>query len=364
MGHPLPENRINLVRPLLWVGLAVSAALVPVPAAVVERFYSNGFYAAFQPRVTTLSNAVRFPVLDAVLVAAVAGWAALVARDFMRLHPWWRAARRVAGRTAVWASIGYLLFAAGWGFNYRRLRLAETLPFDAARVNQPGVAAAASASVAQLNALHPAARVDVVPLADVAEQVPAEAMRLALADVGRSHPLVPGRPKVSMLDLYFRRAGVDGMTDPVFLETLVASTLLPVERPMIVAHEWAHLAGVADEGEANFVGWLACLRGSPGAQYSGWLFLYSELMQSLPARERTPIAAALAAGPRADLAAIRDRVARQVSPRVSAAGWRVYDSYLKANRVEAGAASYGQVVRLVLGARLASGREPLAPAGR
>jgi hypothetical protein len=45
---------------------------------------------------------------------------------------------------------------------------------------------------------------------------------------------------------------------------------------------------------------------------------------------------------------------------MSAAGWRVYDSYLKANRVEAGAASYGEVVRLALGARLASGWQPLS----
>ena len=50
--------------------------------------------------------------------------------------------------------------------------------------------------------------------------------------------------------------------------------------------------------------------------------------------------------------AIRDRYAQDVNTRVSAAGWRVYDSYLKANRVAAGAASYDEVVRLVLGLRL------------
>jgi hypothetical protein len=32
--------------------------------------------------------------------------------------------------------------------------------------------------------------------------------------------------------------------------------------------------------------------------------------------------------------------------------WRVYDRYLKANRIEEGAASYAQVVRLLLGTRL------------
>ena len=47
------------------------------------------------------------------------------------------------------------------------------------------------------------------------------------------------------------------------------------------------------------------------------------------------------------------RYAREVSPRVSTAGWRVYDSYLKANRVAAGTASYDEVIRLVLGTRVA-----------
>ncbi len=162
---------------------------------------------------------------------------------------------------------------------------------------------------------------------------------------------VAARPKVTLFDLYFRRAGVEGMTDPYFLETLVQRDLLPFERSFVIAHEWSHLAGFADESEANFVGWLTCLRGSVANQYSGWLFLYNELSRVVRARDRGPLAAALAPGPRADLIAIADRYRRQVNPHVSAAGWRVYDRYLKANRVAAGTASYDQVVRLVLGVR-------------
>ena len=170
---------------------------------------------------------------------------------------------------------------------------------------------------------------------------------------------VVARPKHSMLDWYFRRAGVDGMTDPFFLETLVAGGLLPFERPFIVAHEWSHLAAITDEGEANFTGWLACVRGAPANAYSGWLFLFGELTRVVNGRDRAALSDALAAGPRADLRAIRERSEREISPRVSAVGWRVYDSYLKANRVEAGAASYDEVVRLVLGIRV-GGRPVLA----
>ena len=148
------------------------------------------------------------------------------------------------------------------------------------------------------------------------------------------------------------------MTDPFFLETLIESDVLPFERPAIVAHEWSHLAGFADESEASFVGWLTCIRGSTSDQYSGWLALYEELWRAVDARRRTVLADRLAPGPRADLTAISERLRRQLNPIVFAAGWRVYDRYLKANRIEAGTASYGEVVRLVLGTRFGPGWTP------
>src|SRR5436853_356322 len=108
-------------------------------------------------------------------------------------------------------------------------------------------------------------------------------------DLGASGTTVPARPKSTLLDLYFRPAAVAGMTDPFFLETLIESDLLPVERPFVVAHEWSHLAGFADEGEANFAGWLTCTRADAPAQYSGWLFLFGELVNGLPASGRAAL---------------------------------------------------------------------------
>jgi hypothetical protein len=95
--------------------------------------------------------------------------------------------------------------------------------------------------------------------------------------------------------------------------------VLPFERPFVVAHEWSHLAGIADEGEANFTGWLACVRGSAPNAYSGWLFLYGELARVVSASDRASLSGALAAGPRADLRAMRERYEREVSPGVSRA---------------------------------------------
>jgi hypothetical protein len=203
--------------------------------------------------------------------------------------------------------------------------------------------------VERLNGLHaPAHRAGWRPLQEVDGEL-AVAFARVQKEVGLSGGTVPSRPKQSLFDLYFVKAGVAGMTDPYFLETLAASDLLPFERPFVVAHEWSHLAGFGDEGEANFVGWLTCIRGTDAHEYSGWLFLYRELLPALGRVAAETAANRLAPGPRDDLRAIDDRMRAHINPWLSGAGWRVYDRYLKANRVEKGSASYGDVVRLILG---------------
>jgi hypothetical protein len=156
------------------------------------------------------------------------------------------------------------------------------------------------------------------------------------------------QPKRSLLTWYFRKAAIDGMTDPFFLEIIVSPDLLPFERPQTLAHEWAHLAGYADESEANFIAWLTCIRGTPLARYSGWLTAYQHLAGVLSREERQTLRAGLSPAVVADLDAIHRRLSR-ASPRISSAARGAYDTYLRANRVEEGIASYGLVVRLMLG---------------
>ncbi len=299
-------------------------------------------------------------MFDLVIVVVIVAYVALALRDVVRMRGWWRELWSILARAVVWSAAIYLLFLATWGLNYRRVRLADALQVDESRVTPAAAGDAARIAVDHLNALYDRAHVDGWPGASAVDPALSDALDRAVVEIGRPQVVVPGRPKRSLLDWWFRRAGVDGMTDPLLLETLVAVDLLPFERPFVVAHEWSHLAGIGDEGEANFLGWLACMRATHPAQYSGWLFLYRELARSVPPRNRAALAAMLRPGPRADLQAMDDRVARDVNPRMSAAGWRVYDSYLKANRIEAGVASYTEVTRLVLGARLVSGRAPLS----
>jgi len=337
-------------RRIAIVAVAVAAAVVPVSPALVERGFSNGLYPRIQPLLTGLSNQTPFALFDLLVAVGVAWWIARAARDLSGFRRGgWPAIFSILSRTAVTAALAYLVFLLFWGLNYRRPPLTDRVAFDSTRVSQAAAIGLAGQSVSQLNALFETAHAAGWPAPGESDAALRDAFARTERALGSPWQARPGRPKHTLLDFYFRRAGVAGMTDPYFLETLVAGDLLPFERPAVIAHEWSHLAGITDEGEANFVGWVTCLQGAARDRYSGWLFLYDELAGALPAPAMKNIAASLGAGPRADLLAIRARLQRNINPTVATAGWRVYDSYLKANRVEEGAASYAGVVRLATG---------------
>jgi hypothetical protein len=326
---------------LLLVLLAATLALVSLPASAIESWYAHGFYPRLQAGVTPITDVVPFALFDLTLAVGVTAvvWL-LVAR--VRRQGWVRGLLRSAWTLLVAAAIVYLVFLGMWGLNYRRLPLEARLDYDAGRVNSEAARALAIEAVFRVNEGRPAA---------VAERLDEGALARALAvtqqALGDPHPATPGRPKASVLGAYFRRAAIDGMTNPFMLEIILNPDLLPVERPMVLAHEWAHLAGYAHETEAGFVAWLACLQGDPVARYSAWLSAYEHATRALPRDERARLPP-LDEGPRQDLRAMAERYQRS-SPVVRTAARDVYDSYLRANRVREGVESYGAVVRLMLG---------------
>jgi hypothetical protein len=350
------------IRLAIW-SFALVAAVAPLSPRLVERTYSRGLFPRLQTIVTSISNQTGVALFDVLIVVAVIAWVGFAARDIFRAKRGrrLRAIVPIARRSITLAAVSYLLFLAVWGLNYRRVPMRDKVAFAPDRVSRSAALSLLAETVDRLNALYDAAHRDLSD-APLNERALVAAFDRAGRDIGQPTTTVTGRPKRTLLDPYFRRAGVAGMTDPYFLETFLASDLLPVEQPFIVAHEWSHLAGFADESEANYLGWLTCLRGGDGAQYSGWLFLYGELVPAVPARDARPLVARLGAGPRDDLRAIRERLQRNLNPRVSAAGWKVYDQYLKANRVDEGTESYAEVVTLILGTKWKDGWTPeLAP---
>jgi hypothetical protein len=330
---------------------ALAIALIPLDPVKVERWYSTAFYLRVQGLITPVTNRVPFALLDIAVALCLIGLAFLLARRLKTLG-----VRRALLRTVLSlvssAAVLYLLFLALWGLNYRRLPLERKLDWERTRVTQRAAVDLANMAAASVNERFDSAH---------ASRWDATSLERSFGEVqqmlGASRGAAPGTPKRSLLSFYFRWAAIDGMTDPFFLEIIVNSDLLEIERPFVIAHEWAHLAGYADESEANFVAWLTCLRGDALAQYSGWLAAYEHAVRALPSDIRRGLTP-LGPGPRSDFQAMAARYA-QSSPAVREAAHDVYDSYLKANRVQEGIASYDAVVRLMLGTRFGPAWTPV-----
>jgi hypothetical protein len=352
---------VSRVAQVVIVLLALVAGFAPIAPATVERWFSTGIYPRMQSALTPLSNLLPFALFDVLTIGAgllVIGAVVRAMRTARRLRQWRPLLHTMAGILTA-AAAGYLVFLLVWGFNYRRVPMTERLVLDRPVPTVDDAVELGLMAVERLNALHGSAHEGgwhTQPHEDMALRAAFAQVQQLLSDAPAA---VPGRLKASLYGYYFRWSGVDGMVDPFALEVIGNPDLLPWEIPFVAAHEWAHLAGYAEESEASFVGWLTCLRGSVEAQYSAWLSLYWQIAGESGPDERALLAWALDEGPRGDITAVVARMERGQLPWLRTASWRVYDSYLRANRVEQGVRSYGEVLTLILRARFEDGWTPV-----
>jgi len=336
--------RIAFVLDALAMVLAGIAAAAPLPRAWVEHGYANGLFAALNRAFTPLADRVPFAVSDvegaAAIVAVIVWWVRAIRRT-----PRGRRRRTVLAllaHTAGFVALGIVLFELVWGINYRRATIAERVRYSDARVTSASVARFSERIVDTLNANVAAAH---------AETLDREKLRAAFEPVvqrlGDNWDVAVAVPKTTVLQPYYDAAGIGGQYSPFGFETLLNASFLPIEVPRALAHEWAHVGGFTNEGDANFIGTLACLRSTdPLIRYSGAYWTYGELPESQRRRLRLD--------PRviADFRAGRERFLRHYKPQIFALQWRFYDRYLRSSGVAGGVASYGLFLKLLVGTQL------------
>ena len=230
-----------------------------------------------------LSNAVPFAVgdLEIALVAAllIGGWIVALRRARgARL----RTVLQLVAHTARLAAAIVVAFNLLWGWNYRRVPVAARVDYVAARVTPASVSAFADRIASILND-------DVGPAHERMRSESPAAMRAELAGdflpvverLGDTWTPAVTVPKATIAERIYEMAGVGGQYDPFAFETLLNTAFLPFEVPRALAHEWSHAAGFGDEGDANLIGTLTCLRSSdPLIRYSGAYWTYGELPES------------------------------------------------------------------------------------
>ncbi|MDB5043600.1 MAG: hypothetical protein JWN27_4326 [Candidatus Eremiobacteraeota bacterium] len=323
---------------------AAVAVLTPWPRGWIENVYANGIFAAFNRAFVPLSNRVPFAVGDLEAIVAI-----------VALVVWWVRALRGTKRgrrtrtvlallahTAGWLAAAVVAFEVLWGANYRRETVTARIAFDDHRVNAASVAAFSRRIVDVLNRDVGAAHTEALDRAKLRA-----AFEPLVARLGDRWDVAVTIPKATLLEPYYEAAGIGGMYSPFAFETLLNTDFLPFEVPRALAHEWSHAAGFTDEGDANYIGTLTCLRSDdPLIRYSGAFWTYGDLPES--ERRRLKLDPLVIA----DFNASRRRFLRHYMPQVFAIQWHFYDSYLRTSGVHGGVASYGNFLRLLVGTEL------------
>lgn len=161
-----------------------------------------------------------------------------------------------------------------------------------------------------------------------------------------------GPPKPMLFPEILSIFNLTGFYFPYTAEANINVHMPQTEMAFTACHELAHTNGFMREDEANFIGYLACLK-SPDfkLQYSG---LYVALMQSMNALYRADsqryfsLRKKFSPAVSNDLIQIQKYWVRYFNTPASEASNVINDTYLKANNLADGTQSYGRMVDLLL----------------
>lgn len=340
-------GRGRLVR---WCVLAVLVAVVILVQAVPGwgDVYARHVYPVVGELLSDVSGPVPFAVGDlfiALSLAGVAAWPFYV--RYVRKGRW-RTGLAGAAEYVVWV---YVWFYLAWGLNYAQSGFYRRTGIAPAEYTEADFRDFARRYVERLNAEYtPHTAVN----ADVLRREVVVAYRELSPGLG-IHPPFDDRPqaKTMLFSPLASMVGVKGSMGPFFGEFTINGDVPPGEYPATYAHELAHLLGVTDEGEANFYACLACLRTSIRAiRFSGLMSILPHVLNNAyrllaPAeydalcRDIRPEVLRLARESQSYWQAKYNRL-------VGDAQSKVYELYLRGNRVEGGQRSYSQVVGLLI----------------
>lgn len=152
------------------------------------------------------------------------------------------------------------------------------------------------------------------------------------------------------------KVGVTGYMSPFFSEFNVNREELSVEYPFTYAHELAHRLGIASEAEANLYAFLACSQSDVAElRFSGYFAILGYVMNNARRLLTEEEYVALYQAIRPEIIGMytvrRNYWREKYNPGAGKVQNKVYNAYLKANKVESGTKNYSEMVGLLVSLR-------------
>ena len=338
---------------LFWIGAGIAAVILHLLLqqypVIAEYGYGNTIYPVIRFCFTYTLGLLPIAGID--LVAS----GALVLLYFTGIRPvirrTWSLASFVVGLLSTAGALIFL-FQILWGFNYGRDGLDVRLGFPMTGLSREALEAEYVRATHELEDALAACDPDVLGMrtARAHERSVIPAMRQVIAEAGY-HVTATPRVRVVRPKGILMRWNTAGIYLPFSGEGHVDAGMLPVQIPFTLAHEMAHGFGVTDEGDCNFLAYLACRNAAdPAVRFAGvltyWRYAASAYRRVFPEAFNSRYDQ-LPAVVRRILAEIHANDARypDLFPKLRNA---VYDSYLKTQGVHEGLLSYNRVVELAV----------------
>ncbi|MDP7035867.1 MAG: DUF3810 family protein [Planctomycetota bacterium] len=310
--------------------------------------YSRGLYPLLSAPLTWVSSPIPFSLSEVALYLGGIGCMLAGAGTLARLRRNEPSRRVILGQAlktgVALSSLVLTFFFWSWGFHYAR----ETLEIRHPELSQPPTPAAWSRTrsllIQEIHRWQPLYE----PLNESERE---KEIDRSLKEVLRTYDsltqVCTAPTKHPWSSWLLDALATSGVYSPFFAEVHVHSQLPRIALPFITAHEKAHRAGYADEGEANFIAYLTCRHSQTASlRYSGALMTYLSFARGPRFGHNEDPMTPLPTQARNDLRNILDwRNARRGA--LARIQGRVYDLYLRTLGVPGGIASYGRIARYV-----------------
>lgn len=339
------RNRIYTIRWSILGLLLLSIFLCRMNPQPGE-WYAREVYPTLSVVLGSFSSLVPFSLEE--LLAIVAG-GGLLAYPFIarRRGRKWKTILRNELESVLWL---YVWFYWGWGMNYFRESFYTRTRVQRTSYDEVRFRTFLQTYTDSLNASYcPVAR---LKLEQIHQSIQRQ-YRLLPSSYGLLVPKKYQTPKSLWCTPLYSGVGVLGYMGPFFNEMQVNEDLLPIQYPFTYAHELSHLLGVSNEAEANFWAYHTCIRSeSKEIRYSGYFSLLPYVMVNARAvLSETNYTTWCST--------IRNEVVRELeekqrywqtrySPLPGAIQDKIYDLFLKGNRISSGKKNYAEVIQMIL----------------
>lgn len=255
-------------------------------------------------------------------------------------------------------AVALFLFEICMGLNYYRVSASEYLGLKVEKSTPEQLYKVCKILVNDLNESRKQMQTDqngVAILSDNSRFKTSVAAQKAYADLQKEYPFLKGasiKNKPLASSQFFSYFLTTGIYFPYTFESNINVAVPQFTIPATMCHELTHSRGFMREEEANFLGYLACLKSERADfNYSGSLMAFDYCFAKLYEADKTlatKIAYMCDSGVITDINAQSAYWQKYIGTPISQAGDAVYDSYLQANGQSSGVKSYGLMVDLLI----------------